>query len=127
MRKVGYNLILYEIYIFMKIIKLFAITLLSLCFTVGINILSPTLAQSSAANLVQKGTQLLQQGKAEAALEIWQEAEELYRQNQNQTGIIGTKINQAQALTSLGFYGRSCNLVDHSRDVACKVSTRFWL
>ncbi|MDE5124324.1 MAG: hypothetical protein O4965_31565, partial [Trichodesmium sp. St19_bin1] len=74
----------------MKIIKLLAITLLSLCFTVGINILSPTLAQSSAANLVQKGTQLLQQGKAEAALEIWQEAEELYRQNQNQTGIIGT-------------------------------------
>ena len=106
-----YDLILYEIYIFMKIIKLLAITLLSLCFTVGINILSPTLAQSSAANLVQKGTQLLQQGKAEAALEIWQEAEELYRQNQNQTGIIGTQINQAKALTSLGFYRRSCNTV----------------
>ena len=95
----------------MKIIKLFAITLLSFCLTVGINILPPTLAQSSAANLVQQGTQLLQQGKAEAALEIWQKAEELYRQNQNQTGIIGTKINQAQALTSLGFYGRSCNTV----------------
>ena len=77
----------------------------------GINILPPTLAQSSAANLVQQGTQLLQQGKAEAALEIWQEAEELYRQNQNQTGIIGTKINQAQALTSLGFYRRSCDTV----------------
>ena len=41
-----YNLILYEIYIFMKIIKLFAITLLSFCLTVGINILPPTLAQS---------------------------------------------------------------------------------
>ena len=95
----------------MKSIKLFAITLLSFCLTVGINILPPTLAQSSAANLVQQGTQLLQQGKAEAALEIWQEAEELYRQNQNQTGIIGTKINQAQALTSLGFYRRSCDTV----------------
>lgn len=77
----------------------------------GINILPPTLAESSATHLVQEGTQLLQQGKAEAALEIWQRAEELYRQNQNQTGIIGTKINQAQALTSLGFYGRSCNTV----------------
>ena len=95
----------------MKIIKLLAITLLSFCITVGINILPPTLAESSATNLVQEGTQLLQQGKAEAALEIWQKAEELYRQNQNQTGIIGTKINQAQALTSLGFYGRSCNTV----------------
>ena len=49
----------------MKIIKLFAITLLSFCLTVGINILPPTLAQSSAANLVQQGTQLLQEGKAE--------------------------------------------------------------
>ncbi|ABG52578.1 Tetratricopeptide region [Trichodesmium erythraeum IMS101] len=95
----------------MKIIKLLAITLLSFCITVGINILPPTLAESSATHLVQEGTQLLQQGKAEAALEIWQKAEELYRQNQNQTGIIGTKINQAQALTSLGFYGRSCNTV----------------
>ena len=95
----------------MKIIKLFAITLLSFSLTVGINILPSTLAQSSTANLVEQGTQLLQKGKAEAALEIWQEAEELYRQNQNQTGIIGTKINQAQALTSLGFYQRSCNTV----------------
>ncbi|MCL2936057.1 MAG: hypothetical protein MGU50_05450, partial [Trichodesmium sp. MAG_R02] len=95
----------------MKIIKLLAISLLSFCITVGINILPPTLAESSATHLVQEGTQLLQQGKAEAALEIWQKAEELYRQNQNQTGIIGTKINQAQALTSLGFYGRSCNTV----------------
>ena len=95
----------------MKIIKLLAITLLSFYFTIGINILPSTLAQSSAANLVQQGTQLLQEGKAKAALEIWQQAEELYRQNQNQTGIIGTKINQAQALTSLGFYRRSCNTV----------------
>ena len=95
----------------MKIIKLLAITLLSFYFTIGINILPSTLAQSSATNLVQKGTQLLQEGKAKAALEIWQQAEELYRQNQNQTGIIGTKINQAQALTSLGFYRRSCNTV----------------
>ncbi|MCL2932545.1 MAG: CHAT domain-containing protein [Trichodesmium sp. MAG_R03] len=95
----------------MKIIKLFAITLLSFSLTVGINILPSTLAQSSTANLVEQGTQLLQKGKAEAALEIWQQAEEIYRQNQNQTGIIGTKINQAQALTSLGFYQRSCNTV----------------
>ena len=93
----------------MKIIKLLTIALLSFCFTLGINILSPVLAQSSAANLVQQGIQLLQQGKAEAALEIWQQAEELYRQNNNKIGIIGTQINQAQALTNLGFYRRSCN------------------
>ena len=65
-----------DIYIFiMKIIKLLAITLLSFCITVGINILPPTLAESSATHLVQEGTQLLQQGKAEAALEICKKAE----------------------------------------------------
>ena len=41
----------------MKIIKLFAITLLSFSLTVGINILPSTLAQSSTANLVEQGTQ----------------------------------------------------------------------
>ncbi len=93
----------------MKIIKLLTIALLSFCFTLGINILSPVLAQSSASNLVQQGIQLLQQGKAESALEIWQEAEKIYRKNKNKIGIIGTQINRAQALTSLGFYRRSCN------------------
>ncbi len=93
----------------MKIIKLLTIAVLSFCFTLGINILYPILAESSAANLVQQGIQLLQQGKAEAALEIWQQAEVIYRQNKNKIGIIGTQINQAQALTSLGFYRSSCN------------------
>ncbi|MGD1806321.1 CHAT domain-containing protein [Dapis sp. BLCC M126] len=105
----------------MKIIKFLAIALLSFYFTLGINILSPVLAQSSASNLVQQGIQLLEQGKAEAALEIWQEAEVIYRQNKNQIGIIGTKINQAQALTSLGFYRRSCNtaLQAFGNDLEC--------
>ncbi|MEM1169206.1 MAG: CHAT domain-containing protein [Cyanobacteria bacterium P01_H01_bin.35] len=105
----------------MKIIKLLTIALLSFSFTLGINILYPVLAKSSASNLVQQGIQLLQQGKAEAALEIWQEAEEIYRKNKNQIGIIGTQLNQAQALTSLGFYRRSCNtaLQAFANDLEC--------
>ncbi|NEQ77772.1 MAG: CHAT domain-containing protein [Okeania sp. SIO2C9] len=93
----------------MKIVKLFVIALLSFSLCLGINFLSPVLAESSPSNLVQQGIQLLHQGKAEAALEIWQQAESLYRQNNNKIGVIGTKINQAQALSSLGFYRRSCD------------------
>ena len=105
----------------MKIIKLLTIALLSFCFTLGINILSPVLAESSASNLVQQGIQLLEQGKAEAALEIWEQAEVIYRKNKNKIGIIGTQINQAQALTSLGFYRRSCNttLQAFGNDLEC--------
>ncbi|NES02485.1 MAG: CHAT domain-containing protein [Okeania sp. SIO2F4] len=95
----------------MKIIKLLTIALLSFFLILGINILSPVFAESSASNLVQQGIQLLQQGKAEAALEIWEQAEVIYRKNKNQIGIIGTQINRASALTSLGFYRRSCNTI----------------
>ncbi|NES06295.1 MAG: CHAT domain-containing protein [Okeania sp. SIO2F4] len=94
----------------MKIVKFFAIALFSFCLSLGINILSPVFAESSAANLVQQGVQLLQQGKAEAALDVWEQAEIIYRQNNNKLGIIGTQINRASALTSLGFYRRSCNI-----------------
>jgi len=94
----------------MKIVKFFAIALFSFCLSLGINILSPVFAESSASNLVQQGVQLLQQGKAEAALNIWEQAEIIYRQNNNKLGIIGTQINRASALTSLGFYRRSCNI-----------------
>ncbi|HBE60967.1 MAG TPA: hypothetical protein DEG17_13190 [Cyanobacteria bacterium UBA11149] len=46
-------------------------------------------------------------GKAEAALNTWKEAEKLYRDARDETGIFGSQINQAQALQTLGFYRRS--------------------
>ncbi|HBE17672.1 MAG TPA: hypothetical protein DDW51_08675, partial [Cyanobacteria bacterium UBA11367] len=45
--------------------------------------------------------------KAEAALNTWKEAEKLYRDARDETGIFGSQINQAQALQTLGFYRRS--------------------
>ena len=49
----------------------------------------------------------LQMGKAEIALESWQRAEKFYEQAGDLTGSLGSQINQAQALQSLGFYRRS--------------------
>ncbi|MEH1940488.1 MAG: CHAT domain-containing protein [Nostoc sp.] len=49
----------------------------------------------------------LHTGKAETALASWQQAEKYYDQAGDKIGSLGSQINQAQALQSLGFYRRS--------------------
>ncbi|WGV25574.1 CHAT domain-containing protein [Halotia branconii] len=49
----------------------------------------------------------LHTGKAETALESWQQAQKYYEQAGDTIGSLGSQINQAQALQSLGFYRRS--------------------
>ncbi|OKH55200.1 hypothetical protein NIES2101_04340 [Calothrix sp. HK-06] len=49
----------------------------------------------------------LRNGKAETAIENWQQAQKYYEQAGDKTGSLGSQINQAQALQSLGFYRRS--------------------
>ncbi|NEP38225.1 MAG: CHAT domain-containing protein [Okeania sp. SIO2G4] len=95
----------------MGILQWIAIALFGFCISLGINFLSPILAQSSPSSLIQQGVQLLEQGRAEAALEVWQQAEVIYRKNNDHIGEIRSQVNQAQALTSLGFYRRSCDTV----------------
>ncbi|MGD1910403.1 MAG: CHAT domain-containing protein [Rivularia sp. (in: cyanobacteria)] len=46
-------------------------------------------------------------GKGQAALESWQQAQKYYEQAGDKEGSLGSQINQAQALQSLGFYRRS--------------------
>ncbi|MGP1384536.1 MAG: CHAT domain-containing protein [Thainema sp.] len=49
----------------------------------------------------------LNTGQAELALETWQQAQTYYEQAGDTSGSLGSQINQAQALQSLGFYRRS--------------------
>ena len=49
----------------------------------------------------------LHSGKAQAALASWQQAQKYYEQAGDKEGSLGSQINQAQALQSLGFYRRS--------------------
>lgn len=51
-------------------------------------------------------------GKNREALESFQSAQSLYKRAKDPEGIIGSQINQAQALQSLGFYRRSYKLLD---------------
>jgi CHAT domain-containing protein len=72
----------------------------------SINTSTSSLLQQ-AQILNQKGAEYLASGNADMALKSWQKAHRLYTQAQDQEGIIGTQINQAQALQSLGFYRQS--------------------
>ena len=46
-------------------------------------------------------------GKSQVAIETWKQAQGYYQQAGDLQGVLGTQINQAQALQSLGFYRRS--------------------
>ncbi|MCC5899304.1 MAG: CHAT domain-containing protein [Phormidium sp. BM_Day4_Bin.17] len=50
---------------------------------------------------------LLDLGRAEAALEIWEQAERRYQQLGEDSQVLQTRINQAQALHVLGYYRRA--------------------
>ncbi len=64
--------------------------------------INPILKNAQILN--QQGAAFLAAGKPDQALANWQQAHKLYTQIKDNNGIIGTKINQAQALQSLGFY-----------------------
>ena len=54
-----------------------------------------------------QGSLELALGKAEAAFKTWQRAGEVYLQAEDETGWLGSQVNQAQALQKLGFYRRA--------------------
>jgi len=60
-----------------------------------------------AKALNSQGSILLARGKAEEALETWKRAESLYGEAADETGVLGSRINQGRALQSLGFYRRA--------------------
>ena len=63
-----------------------------------------------------QGKLQLAQGQTEVALTTWQTAEQTYAQLNDVAGVLGSQINQAQALQTLGLYRRAKSLleqVDH--------------
>jgi CHAT domain-containing protein len=66
----------------------------------------------SAQQLTLQGQQQWEAGDAQAAWVTWQQAEARYRQQGNATGILGSQLNQAKALQTLGFYRRAKALLE---------------
>ncbi|MDJ0618176.1 MAG: CHAT domain-containing protein [Calothrix sp. MO_192.B10] len=58
-----------------------------------------------------QGSIQLDLGQAESALATWKRAEAIYKQINHQSGIVGSRINQAQAWRVLGFYRRSLTIL----------------
>ncbi|HEY9598795.1 MAG TPA: CHAT domain-containing protein, partial [Cyanophyceae cyanobacterium] len=54
----------------------------------------------------------LAMGQPEAALETWKQAEDAYKAAGDDAGVMGSQINQAQALQTLGFYRRAQTLLE---------------
>ena len=63
--------------------------------------------QVKAQILNTQGRLELSMGKAKAALASWQQAAEIYHSLGDEVGILGVKINQAQAWRNLGLYRRA--------------------
>ena len=60
-----------------------------------------------AHTLNTQGSLQLARGQAEAALNTWKQAEEAYADAGDEAGRLGSQINQAQALQTLGLYRRA--------------------
>ena len=62
-----------------------------------------------------KGSLQLSLGNSSEALASWSAAEQIYRQIDDRLGIVGSKLNQAQALQQLGLYRRARKLLEQLR------------
>lgn len=49
-------------------------------------------------------------GKAQTALDTWKQAQALYKQTGDEVGVIGSQINQVEAMQSIGLYNRAQSL-----------------
>ncbi|MEM8502241.1 MAG: CHAT domain-containing protein [Cyanobacteria bacterium P01_D01_bin.1] len=75
----------------------------------------------SADQLNQEGFVFLHNGAATEALSSWQQAEELYREQNNVEGITGTQLNQSLAEQSLGLYPRACRTVTQAIAISSQI------
>jgi CHAT domain-containing protein/lipopolysaccharide biosynthesis regulator YciM len=65
-----------------------------------------------AQSLNTQGSLQLAMGKAEAALETWKQAAIAYAEAGDETGMLGSQINQAQAMQTLGLYRRATTTLE---------------
>ncbi|MBG1243140.1 CHAT domain-containing protein [Nostoc sp. NZL] len=68
--------------------------------------------QIFAQSLDIQGRLQLTMGQAEMALETWRRTEKIYTQANNQSGVVRSLINQAQAWRTQGFYPRAVKTLD---------------
>lgn len=78
----------------------------------------PNNSEVLAQSLEIYGQLELQLGQAEIALETWQKAEEIYETLGDSDALTQNRMNQAEALQSLGLYPRACKLLLQSLELS---------
>ncbi|MCU0549449.1 MAG: CHAT domain-containing protein [Leptolyngbya sp. Prado105] len=71
-----------------------------------------SIALVRAQTLNTQGTNQLATGQAEAALDTWKQAEAAYKAAGDERGIVGSQLNQVQALQALGQYRRAKTTIE---------------
>jgi CHAT domain-containing protein/uncharacterized protein HemY len=71
---------------------------------------SPVILLAQALNT--QARLLSHTGQSEKALELWEQAEKYYEQADDRVGVMGCRVNQAQVLQTMGFYGRSKQILE---------------
>ncbi len=82
---------------------------LSIICSISLNMAAT--AKNDAANLTQQGFQQLYAGRSQAAVQSWQRAENLYRQNDDPIGVAGSLINQSIGYQAFGKHLLACEAV----------------
>jgi tetratricopeptide (TPR) repeat protein len=90
-----------------------ALVLLAVALPVSANSVETANAILSRAQaLNREGGHQLEIGQAEAALETWKRAEAAYSEAGDETGKLGSQLNQVQALQALGQYRHAKSLLE---------------
>ncbi|GAB4297916.1 MAG: hypothetical protein Fur0025_36160 [Oscillatoriaceae cyanobacterium] len=106
-----------------KICLILAVTTFFICgqtISRGDSRIAPTNGQRTndqgkiinGAELITRGREAFQKGNANIALELWIQAEAAYKQEGFQLGVWGAKLNQAEALQTLGLYRRAISVLN---------------
>lgn len=106
-----------------RLIRSLLLAAISFGFVWSLSLLPAGIAVSQAAQpehqaeqLTQLGWKQFHQGNITAALQTWQSATRQYRQIKDETGTVGSLVNESLALRSIGFYPRACStLIDALR------------
>jgi len=76
----------------------------------------PDVTLVTAQILNTEGYVQLATGNPEAALDTWEQAAATYRRAGDEAGALGATVNQAQALQTLGLYGRARSTLERESD-----------
>lgn len=95
-------------------LKYLVISVLAFVLTIWVQL---PIAAQPPAELTEIGHQLLGQGQPQDAYEIWTKALKGYQQEKKPEAILGTRINQAIALTAMGQNPRACNTLTRALEL----------